>query len=142
MDEVDGKATRTRPYKKMIAYAESKLAVVLFTRELAKRLDGTGVTTYVVHPGCVRTRLQRMLSGTLIGYVYNAIYPFLCVLWKSPSEGAQTTIHCAVDERLDNVSGRYYVDCAESRLAACAEDKAVAQKLWEISEKQTGLVKQ
>eukprot|EP00118_Oscarella_pearsei_P010224 m.62058 g.62058 ORF g.62058 m.62058 type:complete len:321 (+) comp35035_c0_seq1:1427-2389(+) len=128
-------------YGRMKAYSQSKLAIVLFAKELTSRLEETGVTVYTVHPGCVRTELQRhVYNHPVLGYVYNAIYPFLCVLWKSPSEGAQTTIHCAVDEELHGVSGKYYTDCSETKLKPHAEDNAVAKKLWEVSERHTGLV--
>ena len=135
-DDIMGK----KSYREYKAYSQSKLANVLFTRELARRLEGTGVTTYVLHPGAVRTELQRhAYKWPIVGYVFMILYPLLRITWKSPSQGAQTSIYCAVAEELEGISGKYHEDCAETKLIPRGEDDAVAKKLWEISEQYTGL---
>ena len=129
-----------KSYSETKAYSQSKLANVLFTRELARRLEGTGVTTYTLHPGAVRTELQRhAYNWPILGYVFRFLYPLFHITWKTPSQGAQTSIYCAVAEELEGISGKYYEDCTETKLDPRGEDDAVAKKLWEISEQYTGL---
>lgn len=115
-------------YDKNKAYAQSKLANVLFTRSLAKRLEGTGVTTYSLHPGVVQTELWRHLNGVQ-QFFMKMISPFT----KNSVQGAQTTIYCAVDPSLEKESGGYYSDCAPANCSAAAKDDNVAEKLWELS---------
>lgn len=119
------------PYK---SYRQSKLANVLFSRELAARLKGTGVTTYSLHPGAIRTELNRHFNLFL-----RIIAKPLLLLIKSPWEGAQTTIYCAVDESLAKSSGLYYSDCAPKKAAPQALDDAAAKKLWDLSASMVGL---
>ncbi|XP_056306925.1 retinol dehydrogenase 12, like [Danio aesculapii] len=115
-------------YDKQRAYCQSKLANVLFTRSLAKRLEGTGVTAYSLHPGVVQTDLWRHLSK-----------PQQFAMWftkpftKTSVQGAQTSIYCAVDPELQTESGKYYSDCAPAKAAKAAMDDEVAQRLWELS---------
>ena len=128
-----------KSYNRMTAYGQSKLANVLFTRQLAERLEGTGVTVYSLHPGSVRTELARhMFSSPWLGVLYILAYPFYFITSKTAWQGAQTNIYCAVAEELEGVSGRYYSDCAEKKLKPHATDDAVAKKLWEVSEQLTG----
>lgn len=117
-----------KSYDKKAAYAQSKLANVLFTRSLAKRLEGTGVTAYSLHPGVVQTDLWRHLSGPQ-QFVMKVVSPFT----KSSSQGAQTSIYCAVEPSLEKESGGYYSDCAPAKCSAKAEDDDLAQRLWELS---------
>ncbi|XP_053407880.1 retinol dehydrogenase 11-like isoform X2 [Mercenaria mercenaria] len=117
------------------AYQNAKLGNVLFTRELARRLEGSGVTSYSVHPGAVDTKIWGEISGL-----------FSIVRWffQTPEEGAQTTIYCSVSEDLEGVSGKFYYDCneAEDKSSSVSKDMDLAQKLWEISETYTGLKEQ
>ncbi|XP_061877009.1 retinol dehydrogenase 12, like isoform X1 [Entelurus aequoreus] len=115
-------------YDKQKAYAQSKLANVLFTRSLAKRLQGTGVTAYSLHPGMVQTDLWRHLNGPQ-RFLMKLASPFT----KSSEKGAKTTIYCAVDPALENESGGYYSDCAPANCSAQGKDDTLAQKLWELS---------
>jgi retinol dehydrogenase 12 len=97
-------------YHPMEAYAQSKLANILFTKELAKRLEGTSVTTYSLHPGVVRTELTRYMGQIsifipLLGYM---LYPFFMIVMKSCYEGAQTTIHCSVSDDVLKYNGCYF----------------------------------
>ena len=95
-------------YDPGFAYCQSKLANVMFTRELAKRWEGSGVTTYAVHPGVVWTNLARHMSIGKSSFSNFTLGPFLWVLLKSPLQGAQTILYCALSPDLKNVSGRYY----------------------------------
>jgi NAD(P)-dependent dehydrogenase (short-subunit alcohol dehydrogenase family) len=127
-----------KSYNRFSAYSQSKLANVLFSRELAKRLEGTSVTVCSLHPGSVRTELARHVTSSLwLGIVYVLAYPFFMISSKSAWQGAQTNIYCAVAEELEGVSGLYYSDCAEKKLKPHALDDAVAKKLWEVSEQLT-----
>uniref|UniRef100_A0A3Q2EE71 Retinol dehydrogenase 12, like n=1 Tax=Cyprinodon variegatus TaxID=28743 RepID=A0A3Q2EE71_CYPVA len=122
-----------KSYNKNKAYAQSKLANVLFTRSLAKRLEGTGVTTYSLHPGVVRTDLWRHLSAPERFFI-NLAKPFT----KDSTQGAQTTIYCAVEPSLEKESGGYYSDCAPANTSAAGKDE-LAEKLWELSCKMLSL---
>lgn len=117
-----------KSYDKNGAYAQSKLANVLFTRSLAKRLEGTGVTAYSLHPGVVQTDLWRHLNGPQ-QFVMKVASPFT----KNSTQGAQTSIYCAVEPSLEKESGGYYSDCAPAKCSAKARDDDVGQKLWELS---------
>ncbi|XP_051235398.1 retinol dehydrogenase 11 isoform X2 [Dicentrarchus labrax] len=127
-----------KDYRRERSYRQSKLANVLFCRELAARLQGTGVTVYSLHPGVIHTELSRHLYPTLALW-QKVIFMLFTSLVKSPWEGAQTTIYCAVDESLANVSGLYYSDCAPKTPAPQALDDAAAKKLWDLSASMVGL---
>ncbi|XP_070684415.1 retinol dehydrogenase 13 [Pempheris klunzingeri] len=127
-----------KDYQGEESYRQSKLANVLFCRELAGRLQGTGVTVYSLHPGVIHTELGRHLFPTLALWKRILVMPLLMLI-KSPWEGAQTTIYCAVDESLANVSGLYYSDCAPKTPAPQALDDAAAKALWDLSASMVGL---
>lgn len=120
-------------------YGQSKLANVLFTRELAKRLQNTGVTTYSLHPGVVSTEIQRHLTDRYpVLRILNFFFQgFVWIFGKTSQQGAQTTIYCAVDESLKIVSGRYYSDCKEKQLLPHALNDEDAIRLWKLSEELT-----
>lgn len=120
-------------YNRHKAYFNSKLANILFTRELSKRLHGTGVTVYALHPGVVNTELQRnhLLSRILLA-------PGM-IFFKTAKSGAQTTIALALDPAYDVISGNYYADCKVANESAAARDDGTADWLWKISEELTGL---
>lgn len=120
-----------KPYWKVSAYARSKLANILFTRELAKRLRDTGVTVNALHPGVVQTELLR---HTLSFWRY-AVHFFS----RTVKSGAQTTIMLAVDPDLEKVSGKYFADCAMTMPSSASMDYETAEWLWRTSEKLTGL---
>ncbi|XP_078386272.1 retinol dehydrogenase 14-like [Cetorhinus maximus] len=120
-------------------YSQSKLANILFTRELAKKLKGTGVTANCLHPGVIMTELGRYYVPTL-AICWRILLVLIAFLtFKKPWQGAQTTIYCAVAEELDNVSGLYFSDCAAKEAAPQARDDEAAKRLWELSEKMVGL---
>lgn len=128
-----------RGYTPIIAYNQSKLANVLFSNELAERLRNKGVNVYSLHPGVVRTELGRHLNASFlpgIRYIVKAVlYPFD----KTPEQGAQTTIYCAIDENLANETGCYYSDCKKVTASAKARNMEDAKKLWDVSAQMVGL---
>ncbi|XP_078326335.1 retinol dehydrogenase 14-like [Crassostrea virginica] len=128
------KMSKEKSYSPLEAYSQSKLANVLFSRELSKRLQGTGVTVNSVHPGGVATELGRYFPG------FSLLSPFLSLVgFKTPWEGAQTSINCAVEESLENVTGKYFSDCAVNKKSEAAQDDDAARALWEMSVKMAGL---
>ncbi|XP_073693217.1 retinol dehydrogenase 11-like [Garra rufa] len=125
-------------YDPVISYRQSKLANVLFSRELAVRLKGTGVTTYALHPGVIHTELGRHIFPSMPLWKRLLFMP-LFLLLKTPWQGAQTTIYCAVDESLQNASGLYYSDCALKEAAPQGRDDAAGHRLWDLSASMVGL---
>ncbi|XP_061612017.1 retinol dehydrogenase 13-like isoform X1 [Phyllopteryx taeniolatus] len=121
------------------AYCQSKLANVLFTRKLAKRLQGTGVTVNAVHPGVVSTELGRHTGLHQSQLSTTVLSPFFSLLVKNPELGAQPSIYLAVAEELDGVTGRYYDVLTEKEPAPQAMDEEAARRLWEISSRLVGL---
>ncbi len=127
-----------RPYGRITSYSQSKLANILFTRELAKRLEGTGVTTYSLHPGVVNTELSRHIEdmfGPLKDIFRFISTPVVEFMLKSSRDGAQTSIECAVSEKVANQTGLYYSDCKVKKPKPQAEDDEMAKKLWDLSVK-------
>jgi retinol dehydrogenase-14 len=116
-------------------YEKSKLCNVLFTRELAKRLEGTRVTVNALHPGVVRTELSRHFNGWISMVLSPIFYPFKMFGYKTVHQGAQTNIFCAVSPDLEKVSGVYFADCKKEELLPHALNEEDAKKLWDLSEK-------
>ncbi|XP_055606426.1 retinol dehydrogenase 13-like [Uranotaenia lowii] len=128
----------TKSYDPAGAYEQSKLANVLFTRELSKRLEGTGVTVNAVHPGVVDTELMRHMGLFNSWFSSFLIKPFVWPFLKSPLSGAQTTLYAALDPDLEKVTGQYFSDCKPKDVADQAKNDRVARWLWAVSEKWTG----
>lgn len=126
-----------KKYDEGDAYAQSKLANILFTRELAKRLQGTGVTVNAVHPGLVNTEIARHMgfANSIIATVF--FQPFVWLFLKTPTKGAQTTIYAALSPELENVSGKYFSNQSEAEVSEGALDEADAKRLWLTSERWT-----
>src|SRR5580693_3404217 len=116
------------------AYANSKLANILFTRELARRLQGTGVTANCAHPGMVRTRFGREAQLPMRAAVTLA-RPFML----SPRRGAATIVYLATSPRVAGATGGYYVKSQQREPSPAARDDATARRLWQLSEALTGL---
>jgi NAD(P)-dependent dehydrogenase (short-subunit alcohol dehydrogenase family) len=118
------------------AYARSKLCNVLFTYELARRLEETGVIVNALHPGYVNTgfalnngaiyRIGAKLSARLFG--------------KKPEDGAATSIYLASSPEVEGVTGKYFADCKQIPSSALSQDKGLAEKLWQVSLELTGKV--
>lgn len=121
-------------YKAMKVYGHSKLANLLFTQELARRLDGTGVTVNCVHPGAVATALGKN-NGKVATLLIRALKPF----FRTPERGAATTLYVATSPALERVTGRYFANCREAPPSAAGIDRAAAQRLWDLSAHLTGL---
>lgn len=115
-------------------YSNTKLFNVLMTVELARRLEGTGVTANSLHPGVVKTEILQLKSGWV-----RMLLPIAKYFFKDTWEGAQTSIYLAVSPEVDGVSGKYYADCRENSLSTLAQDKDLARKFWDVSEKLVGL---
>jgi len=118
-------------YKAFDAYYQSKLANLLFSNELARRLEGSGVTSNALHPGGIRTDIMRH-SNILIRLATSLIF-------KPVSEGAKTPVMLASDPDLGAISGRYFDDGKEKSPASRALDLELAKKLWERSARWVGL---
>ena len=111
-------------------YSVSKLANVLFTKELARRLAGSGVTAYALHPGVVATDIWRELPW--------GVRHLAKLFMISPQEGARTTLHCATAPEAFLESGAYYDSCKAVRPSRAADDPALAAELWRRSLEWTG----
>ncbi|QWU48010.1 SDR family oxidoreductase [Bacillus sp. NP247] len=114
-------------------YAQTKLANILFTFELAQRLEGTGVSAYSFDPGLVNTNFNQD-NGLVARLTMAAMKPFS----RTPEEGAETLIWLAESNGFIDHSGCYYADKQVGKTSEAALDKDVAKRLWDISEKQTG----
>ena len=107
-------------------YAVSKLANVLFSAELGRRLAGSGVTTYALHPGVVASDIWRRVPWPL-----RALMKLTMI---TPEEGARTTLHCATSPALSAATGLYYDRCEAVEPTGAGRDSALAQELWQRSE--------
>lgn len=127
-----------KSYNKYKAYSQSKLANVLFTEELAKRLKETGVTANALHPGVVKTELGRYLVNS---YVKKVLDPFTYFMFKTAKSGAQTTLRVALDPELEKVTGQYFADCKIQKIPnkIVRKNSGMADWLWKTSEKMTKL---
>ncbi|HEY6403089.1 MAG TPA: SDR family oxidoreductase [Blastocatellia bacterium] len=112
------------------AYAQSKLANVLFTYELARRLGGTGVTANCLHPGVVGTNLFNSVGG-LAGKFLRLFSLFM----RTPEKGADTIIWLASSPEVENITGKYFADRKEQATIPESYDTAIAARLWELSER-------
>lgn len=128
-------------YSPMAAYSRTKLALVLFTMELHRRLKGSGVTANVVNPGPVYTNLYRYFCHTypLLDFIIK-YFGFMGLYFvKNSKQGAQTTIYCAVDEKLVDTSGQYFSDCRRVTPSDASMNIETAERLWDISCEMVGL---
>jgi len=123
-----------RRYSGQRAYSASKLANVLFTYELARRLDGTGVTATVLHPGLVSTSFGAEDPAPFFRVLVPLVRPFM----KSPEQGAATSIYLASSPEVEGVSGRYFANRRPQRSSRASYDVQTAARLWEVSADLTG----
>lgn len=123
-----------KKYRGFPVYGMTKLANILFTYELAERLEGTGVTATCMHPGAVNTRFGTNNSGPMT-ILFRAFKPFM----RTPEQGADTLIWLASSPDVEGVSGRYYSDRKPVEPKKIANDPSARRRLWEESEKLTGL---
>jgi NAD(P)-dependent dehydrogenase (short-subunit alcohol dehydrogenase family) len=119
-----------KKYSAFGVYAMSKLANVMFTYELARRLEDSGVTANALHPGFVASNFGRSNGGMM-----GALMPIFQVFAISPEKGAETTIHLAADPQVAGVTGKYFVKKQPVQSSGASYDEAAQRHLWEVSEK-------
>lgn len=121
-------------YRGMRLYCISKLGNVLFTRELARRLAGTGIEAYSVHPGSVATRF-----GSNTGGILNWGSKLIAWTRRTPEKGAETIVYLCTEPQPAGTSGDYFFDCRARSTSRAGSDPELARRLWESSERVTGL---
>lgn len=110
-------------------YENSKLANILFTTELASRLEGTGVTVNALHPGMTNTGFGKNNPSFLMK-IMGVVIPFIA---RSPEKGAETSVYLASSADVQGITGKYFVDSKVTQPAPQAADRAVARRLWDVS---------
>lgn len=120
-----------KSYRHMRVYGQTKLANVLFTMELARRLNGTGVAVNCFTPGMTSTRLGRYMS--------KVAQWFMRTFSKSAEKGAETGIYLATSPEVDGVTGKYFANCRQAKPAKISYNKDIAKRLWKVSEQLAGL---
>jgi NAD(P)-dependent dehydrogenase (short-subunit alcohol dehydrogenase family) len=123
-----------RGYNPMRAYGRSKLCNLYFTYELARRLEGTGVTVNAMHPGFVATNM-----AANNGWLVRLFLPLVHRNSLTPEQGASTAVYLASSPDVEGVTGKYFVREREVESDSISYDESVARRLWEVSEKLTGL---
>src|SRR5664280_575412 len=118
-----------RSYSGSRAYSQSKLANVLFTYELARRLAASAVTANALHPGVVNTSFGAEDPGG----VQRLLVPFVRPFLKAPEQGAATSIHLASSHDMDQVSGRYFANSKPKKSSKACYDQPAAERLWQVS---------
>jgi NAD(P)-dependent dehydrogenase (short-subunit alcohol dehydrogenase family) len=121
-------------YRGLRAYGQSKLATILFTHELAKRLQGTNVTANCLHPGMVASNF-----GQGNGPVLSLLIKLALRTGISPEKGAETSVYLASSPEVEGVTGKYFSNCKEVHSSKESYDDAAGQRLWEISAELTNL---
>jgi NAD(P)-dependent dehydrogenase (short-subunit alcohol dehydrogenase family) len=124
-----------RRYRAVDAYGKSKLANIYFARELARRLDGSGVTANSLHPGFVASRFAR--DGDL-GWIAHIGMPLVRPFALSSAAGARTSIHLASSPDVEGLTGHYFYKCAPLSRSKVAQDDEAARRLWAVSEELVG----
>ncbi len=124
----------TKRYRGFPVYGMTKLANILFTRELAERLRSTGVTANCLHPGGVSTNFGNNNSGVMT-LLFRAFKPFM----RTPEQGADTVIYLASSPDVEGMTGKYLADRKIKVASDAAYDETLQKKLWEKSEELTGL---
>jgi len=124
-------------YQGFKAYANSKLAIVLFTLELADRLKDSGITVNAVHPGHVATNIWNMWPGK---WYQALLFKIIRLFARTPEEAAQNSIFLATADEVKGVTGTYFDDRKPKTLSPVCRDVTLRKNLWALSEKLTGLV--
>ncbi|KAK4885081.1 hypothetical protein RN001_001352 [Aquatica leii] len=126
-------------YDPALAYSQSKLANLLFTRELSSKLKDFKVDVNAVHPGLVDTEIIRHMGFFNSWFATILLKPLIWPVIKSPRQGAQTVIYAAIDPDLTGITGKYFSDYKDTPVSPVAEDDNTAKWLWAVSEKWTRL---
>ena len=124
-----------RRYSGQTAYNQSKLASVMFTYELARRLEGTGVTATALHPGVVNTGFGAEDPSR----IFKVIVPFYRPFMKTPQQGAATSIYLASSPKVTGVTGKYFANGKPQTSNKASYDQAAATRLWQVSADLVGL---
>jgi len=119
-------------YRPFLAYGRSKLMNILFTRELARRLEGTRVTANAMHPGFVRTGFGH--NPGFLGKLIKLGQSFA----RTPEHGARTLVYLATSPEVEGMTGKYFQDEREKRTSHAGQDMEVARRLWEVSQRLAG----
>jgi NAD(P)-dependent dehydrogenase (short-subunit alcohol dehydrogenase family) len=123
-----------RGFSSMPVYRQSKLANILFTYELARRLEGTGITVNCLHPGIIATGIARRFPWF--------IRAALKLFFTGVEQGAETSIYLATSPEVENITGKYFDNKVEAQTSRESYDEETARRLWEVSEQITGLKKE
>ncbi|ERJ12196.1 SDR family oxidoreductase [Haloplasma contractile] len=125
----------TKNYRIFRAYAQSKLANIMFTYELASRLKDTNVTVNCLHPGAVATSIGINRDTGFGKFITGILKPF----FNTPEKGAETAIYLAMSDEIEGVSGKYFIRKKQVQSSENSYDQEAAKKLWKLSEEMTGL---
>ena len=134
----DDLMSEKKKYASFMTYVRSKLANNMFTRDLAKKLEGTNVRVVCLHPGSVITDISRDVKERWYSQLLWKIFaanPVAGFFWKTPAQGAQTTIYCALEEHEKLRHGAYYKDCKVAKESSKVDKEEDRKRLWEITEK-------
>jgi len=123
-----------KKYSFMQVYGQSKLANVLFTYELARRLEGSGVTANAVHPGFVSTNMGRDNGW----FIHKMVRLVMLLKGISPEEGARTLVHLAISPEIKDVTGKYFYEMKSVKSSPSSCDPETARRLWRVSEELVG----
>ncbi|GAB1601397.1 retinol dehydrogenase 13-like [Argonauta hians] len=128
-----------RDYNPGHAYAQSKLAVAMFTKTMAKYLQGSQVTVNCINPGIVNTNLHRHMPFRSNAFISLCFAPFIWYVFKKPEDGINTVMFCALDDALENSTGKYFVECCSVNWHESTENEDVLKTLWGESLKWTNV---
>ncbi len=115
-------------YRQLNAYGQSKLAMILFTYEFARRIEGSGVTVNCLHPGYVKTNMVKNFRKFV-----KIFYHLIGLFMRSPKKGAKTSIYLASSSEVEGVSGKYFKNRKEDRSVEASYDEGLAKRLWDVS---------
>lgn len=130
-DDLQHQRGRYRPFQ---VYGQSKLANILFTYELARRIQGSNVTANTLHPGFISSNFGKSEGG-----IWKPVFTLLRPFMINVDRGAETSIYLASSPNVEGVSGEYFVKCKPARSSRQSYDEAAQRRLWEVSERLTGL---
>jgi NAD(P)-dependent dehydrogenase (short-subunit alcohol dehydrogenase family) len=125
-----------KPYRKLVAYTQSKLANVIFTYELARRLQGTQVTANCLDPGHVKSDIGVYKDGGFAQFVFRTL---LRPIHKTPEEGADTSVYLAMSAEVKGITGKYFANRKMKKTSSISYDRDIAVRLWNISSEMVGI---
>ncbi|CAG9861522.1 unnamed protein product [Phyllotreta striolata] len=127
LGDLKNKNLNEYPGSNLKAYSNSKLALILFGRKLAKLLQGSGVSVYSLHPGVIKTNIFDKISKA-----YRTVFDvFVLCYFKTPEEGAQTTLHASLEPDLEEYSGGFFKECERTSFYRKARDDGLVDEVWQ-----------